>query len=236
MKVLLSLFDHSGNASLPYRKNGWAVFQMELKHGLNLLSFDYIAFIKMLLVSNDVECIGIIAPAPCTDYAVSGSKHFAAKDEDGRTALSQLLVAATKEVIDYCEGTGLLQFWYIENPMSRIHTLNPWMGKRAHWFNPCDYAGYTNPSYADVLKLEEYRHVKMEDLEKSDIKLIMDSNAYNKETWLWGIFNKPGQNRIEPIYKENPGWKLYGGKSERTKELRSITPMGFCWAFYFENN
>lgn len=212
MKVLLSLFDHSGNASLPYRKNGWVVFQMELKHGCNLLTFDWKAFIDMILLSNDVECIGIIAPAPCTDYAISGAKHFAAKDADGRTVISQLLVEVTKQIIDYCEATGKLQFWYMENPMSRIHKLNPWMGEVKFKFNPCDFAGHNKTS---------------EDCER---------DRYNKMTWLWGMFNKPLLNRLEPVYKENPGWKLYGGKSERTKELRSITPMGFCWAFYKKNH
>lgn len=92
--------------------------------------------------------------------------------------------------------------------MSRIHKLNPWMGDVKHKFNPCDYAGYLDNPTPDL---------------------------YNKKTWLWGSFTEPVKKRIEPIYKENPGWKLYGGKSEKTKAARSVTPMGFCWAFYHHN-
>lgn len=146
---------------------------------------------------------------PCTDYALSGSRHFASKDSDGKTEASQKIVAKTIEIIKYFQSQRNLLFWQLENPMSRIHTLNPWLGKPLLKFNPCDYAGYSPDPEKD---------------------------RYNKATWLWGDFNIPEKKRIEPIYKENPGWKLYGGKSERTKELRSVTPLGFCEAFYQANH
>jgi hypothetical protein len=38
------------------------------------------------------------------------------------------------------------------------------------------------------------------------------------------------------LQKEFPGHVNLGGKSERTKELRSITPLGFAYAFYKFNN
>lgn len=59
-----------------------------------------------------------------------------------------------------------------------------------------------------------------------------------KKTALWGEFNKPVQTvfekpqRIE--YSKTPIGRL-GGKSARTKELRSITPSGFAEAFYKAN-
>lgn len=207
-KVLISLFDHSGNHSRPYRQAGWVVYQVDLKLGTDILDFEYRRIIYDNTEYSVLPEIGIIAMPPCTDYALSGAKHFAAKDLDGRTDFSQKLVAKTKEIIDYFDNTGLLKFWQLENPMSRIHTLNPWLGKPHLKFNPCDYAGYSpNP----------------------------ESDRYNKATWLWGKFKIPEKKRIEPIYKENPGWRLYGGKSERTKELRSITPIGFCNAFFEYN-
>jgi len=42
-------------------------------------------------------------------------------------------------------------------------------------------------------------------------------------------------NRLEPIHKENPGWKKYGGKSLETKNARSVSPLGYCYAFYHTN-
>lgn len=58
-------------------------------------------------------------------------------------------------------------------------------------------------------------------------------DAYTKKTLLWGAFNPPARARVEPIRVNAQGsWiQSLGGKSERTKELRSATPMGFAHAF-----
>ncbi len=237
LKVLLSLYDHSGNQSKPYLENGWTVKQVEIKHGIDILTWDYKEYFRSLLQhGNYIEKIGIICPTPCTDYAISGAKHFAQKDIDGRTAASQLLVAKNKEIIDYCKSTGLLDFWYIENPMSRIHTLNHWLGAVKYKFNPCDFSGY----FIDIEENELIKSARLKndfkDLSKLELQSLFNYNLYNKSTWLWGEFNHPTKKRVEPIFKDNPGFKLYGGKSERTKELRSVTPLGFCYAFYEANH
>ena len=114
-----------------------------------------------------------------------------------------------KDIIDFFDKVGIIKFWVIENPMSRIHKLNTWMGSPIFKFNPCDFAGYDpNP----------------------------EKSIYNKQTWLWGKFNNPVKIRLEPLEKDYIGWKHLGGKSERTKYLRSITPIGFANAFYQANN
>lgn len=59
-------------------------------------------------------------------------------------------------------------------------------------------------------------------------------DPYTKKTCLWGIFNMPTKTPVEPT----EGSKLhlkYGGKSERTKMMRSITPAGFAKAFFEAN-
>ena len=59
-------------------------------------------------------------------------------------------------------------------------------------------------------------------------------DPYTKRTCLWGEFNEPQQNRVEP----EQGSKMhlqYGGKSDRTKAARSITPPGFARAFFEAN-
>lgn len=64
-------------------------------------------------------------------------------------------------------------------------------------------------------------------------------DAYTKKTGLWGIFNKPYKtNEVEPVRVNSQGsWiQSLGGKSERTKELRSMTPLGFAYAFYNANH
>lgn len=74
-------------------------------------------------------------------------------------------------------------------------------------FHPCDYAGYLdNPA----------------------------NDLYTKRTLLWGEFREPEKKWLYPV----DGTKLnlmYGGKSDRTKEMRSITPQGFAQAFYKAN-
>ncbi len=62
-------------------------------------------------------------------------------------------------------------------------------------------------------------------------------DPYTKKTYLWGVFNVPVKNRVEPIRSCAQGsWlQKLGGKSDKTKELRSATPQGFAKAFFEEN-
>jgi site-specific DNA-cytosine methylase len=196
VKTIFSLFDYTGNWSRPYKEAGFNVIQIDIKHGQDILTFEYQLY-------NHVY--GILAAIPCTDYALSGARWFKEKDIDGRTEESNKLVRKTIEIIKYFKPV----FWVIENPMSRIHTCNPELGKPVFKFDPCEFAGY-DPIHVD--------------------------SQYRKRTWLWGLFNKPEYKYLPPLLDYNPGWKKYGGKSERTKELRSITPLGFAYAFFGANH
>lgn len=213
-KVLISLFDHTGNASRPYREDGWLVKQVDIQDGIDILEWDYVAWFYELETEVNMKFgarpeVGIIAMIPCDNYAVCGAKHFKAKDADGRTAHSQKLVARTKEIIDYFKLHGILKFWMVENPRTRIHTLNPWLKPRTQRFNPCDFAGY-DP--------------------------VPNNSRYNKDTWLFGEFNKMEPRYLEPFGKEYPGFRNLGGKSLKTKNARSVTPLGFCYAFKQANS
>lgn len=60
-------------------------------------------------------------------------------------------------------------------------------------------------------------------------------DAYTKKTILWGKFNPfLVRNHVVPEKVCSQGsWLMkLGGKSERTKELRSVTPPGFARAFF----
>jgi hypothetical protein len=193
-KVILSLFDYTGNWSKPYADNWYSVVQIDIQHGDNIMTWDYKKFSSVY---------GILAAVPCTDFAISGARHFAQKDADGTTQRSIEVVYKTLEIINYFNPT----FWVVENPMSRIHKCVPELGEVKYKFNPCDFAGYTNS----------------------------ESDRYNKTTWLWGKFNAPVKKRIEPLTAECPQWRKYGGKSLKTKNARSATPLGFAQAFYEAN-
>ena len=58
-------------------------------------------------------------------------------------------------------------------------------------------------------------------------------DPWTKKTLVWGRFNLPKKSPVEA--KEFWGWRKLGGKSERTKRLRSITPLGFARAFFEAN-
>jgi hypothetical protein len=59
-------------------------------------------------------------------------------------------------------------------------------------------------------------------------------DPYTKRTCVWGNFKIPVKSVVEPS-EGSKLWKQYGGKSERTKTIRSITPKGFAEAFFKSN-
>lgn len=59
-------------------------------------------------------------------------------------------------------------------------------------------------------------------------------DPYTKKTCLWGTFNEPTKSFVDPVQ----GSKMhlnYGGRSGRTKTIRSVTPPGFAKAFFEAN-
>lgn len=204
MKTLLSLFDYTGQWSEPFLQGGWNVVQWDIKlsgHQDNFSTFGDIneASADMFyeqIFENFGTVDGIIAAVPCTDFAVSGARWFAEKDKRGDTDESIELVWQTLRIIDLCKP----YFWCIENPISRIHTLVPEIGKPVMYFDPCDFG-----------------------------------DPYTKKTALYGQFNtKLKKTPVEPT-EGSKMHRLYGGKSERTKAMRSVTPKGFAEAFYQAN-
>lgn len=193
-KVILSLFDYSGNWVLPYRQNGYPCIQINIKYGHDVFDDSWL---------NDLDpddVYGILAAPPCDNFAVSGARWFKDKDLDGRTEYSIKLIKRTLEIIKKLNP----KFYAIENPVGRINRLIPEMKELGpRYFQPYFYGDF-----------------------------------YSKKTGLWGRFNFPEPtNMVEPIRSCPQGSHLQrlGGKSEKTKMLRSITPMGFCRAFYESN-
>lgn len=60
-------------------------------------------------------------------------------------------------------------------------------------------------------------------------------DAYKKRTLLWGNFNTDLEKNPTPPIVPSPLHQNLGGKSAKTKELRSITPQGFAKAFFKAN-
>ena len=206
-KVLISLFDYTGNASRPYREAGWRVIQVDKKKGWDIRDFLY----KRIILDHmhNVPRIGLIAMIPCTAYALSGNRHKGSPAREEIFRESQELVEIVRQMVEFFEAYKVLDFWMIEQPRTDIHTKNPWIGKITERIHPWFFAGY-DP--------------------------IPDNSRYRKWTWLFGKFNKMIQKPLDPLQHEFPGFTSLGGKSEKTKELRSTTPLGFAYAFFEANH
>lgn len=128
---LLSLFDLTGNWSQPYKENGWDVWKIDIQSGFDLHHWNY----KVL--SNSFFD-GILIAEPCTDFALSGAKHFKRKDADGSTYESMSLVYKSLAIVQYFN----IRFWALEQPMTRVHKLCPELGKVVFKFDPYEFAQY----------------------------------------------------------------------------------------------
>jgi hypothetical protein len=231
-KTLLSLFDFTGEWARPFEENGWNVIQVDIKHGDDVRDFSARWLLENVLQGFLID--GVIAAPPCTDFSRSGAQHWAAKDTDGRTAASVQLVYQTLRTIDFLRP----DFWALENPIGRIARLVPDLGAPHCAWDPCDFAGWTTPSTDDMDRLDALRaRPSGSRFAAEDVELVKRTNAYTKRTLLWGRFQTPAPRRVEPVRTSAQGsWlQQLGGSSERTKELRSITPAGFAAAFFAAN-
>jgi hypothetical protein len=127
-KVVLSLFDLTGKWSEPWESAGYNVFRFDIQADpemgdVNSFSTDFFGDWFGDFEGQDIYAI--LAACPCTDFASSGARHFAAKDKDGRTVASVRLVQQTLATIEYFKPA----VWAIENPVGRIEKLGglpPW--------------------------------------------------------------------------------------------------------------
>lgn len=236
--VILSLCDISGEWSRPYVGLGYRVIRVDPKHGSwqDLyngrgmtaeacgtgelvpmedggfgLSWSVQVLANILLSKPDYfgqPVVGILMAPPCTDFSSSGARHWPAKDADGRTKVSISIVTSCLFIKDALKP----RFWVAENPAGRMAKLVPAVGKRRMTFHPCHYAGLADDP---------------------------EGEAYTKLTCLYGDFNVnlPRADREPKMVTLKNGkrgswmWAKLGGKSEKTKALRSKTPQGFSRAF-----
>jgi len=227
--IVISLFDLSTESVKPWANAGYICYCFDIQHKM---VFDSIEYGKGMIItgSHDLQRMSTIetiktiigdgkqvafmsAFPPCTDLAVSGAKHFDKKlkaNPDYRKQAMNLVY-----ISDYI-GKFLKCPYYIENPVSVIST--EWR-KPDFIFNPYDYGGYIPENEAEHPLYPE---------------LIMPRDAYPKKTCLWtgGGFELPEKKPVEikPGFSEQ--YKRLGGKSLKTKNIRSATPRGFAIACY----
>ena len=238
-KVILSLFDFSGEWTAPFADAGHEVITIDVKHDATVhdvrkLSVEY--FIEEL----GIEWVdAIIAAPPCTDFTNSGARHWKAKDADGRTEVSVELVRQVLRSVEFWKP----DFWVLENPVGRLPKLVPELGlEKPLIFDPCDFAGNLDaeltPAELELLADMTTWHAAGREFTAEEVTLVKRSNRYTKRTCLWGNFNRDllaGSKASRTAIRvcDQGSWlQKLGGAGARTKEARSETPRGFAKAFF----
>lgn len=152
----------------------------------------------------------------CTDLTVAGARHFEAKRQT-----NPMFQIEAAELADLVRIVGVITGapWAFENPVGVLSSI---YRKPDFTFQPCDFAGYLPDGDEHPLYPEVYP----------------GRDRYNKTTNIWcgNGFRQPKMRHIAPAQKDNPGWRLCGGKSTRTKNIRSATPRGFAQAVFEANS
>ena len=229
-KAVISLFDLTGQMCKPWADAGITCFLFDMQHDCDSIyphmvttggdASTWAEPIAEIFAAYDVAMV--YGFPPCTDLATSGNRWKAAKAEANPNYLAEAL-ALVYLVRDIGEAHGAP--YMIENP---IGLVNSYWRKPDFMFHPCDFGGYlpeddTSP-YPDILPARD---------------------AYTKKTCLWtgNGFKMPEARPVEPEkFQDRNGlnysalhWKL-GGKSLRTKNIRSATPRGFAQAVFAANS
>ncbi len=235
MKNVISLYDYTGEAVKPWAEAGYACWCYDIQHEegddfktitfdsggtINFVHADLHSYETMCALGDafkDQEVAFAMAFPVCTDLAVSGAKHFAKKEEadPGFQTKAARYAEWCGELFD-----NLGVPYFIENPVSRLATL--WR-KPNHSFHPFEYGGYIPEGQAAHPKWPEY---------------IPQRDAYSKKTCLWagGGFVMPQKKPVEcDSFGTSQQFRKLGGKSMKTKNIRSATPRGFATAAFMAN-
>jgi hypothetical protein len=152
----------------------------------------------------------VLSFPPCTDLAVSGAKHFSRKLSDDPECQRRGVEMARLASRFGCP-------YVIENPVSVLSTL--WRKPDYYW-HPWHYAGFC----------PEGKHPEFPGI-------IPEQDRYCKKTgaWVGNGFIRPAEAPMVPLEFANIGWAKLGGKSARTKYIRSLTPRGWARAVFEAN-
>lgn len=234
--IVISLYDFTGEAVRPWAEAGYECYCYDIQHDDQVYEMyrtggtiryyhadlhNYETIASLYTAFKDENVVFAMGFPVCTDLAVSGAAHFkrkAQRDPDFQTK------AATYAM--WCAElfTDLGVPFFVENPVSRLATL--WR-KPDHSFHPYQYGGYIPERDAEHPSWPEY---------------IPARDAYKKKTCLWTgngfVMPEPKEVDCSSYYGNGyskPMMKL-GGKSARTKNIRSATPRGFARAVQQAND
>lgn len=219
-KHIVCLYEYTGLSALEFAKAGYSVYCYDNQYETDFIDDNGVHRYYWDATDEDLNmkllerhfgyAVLMMAFPPCTDLAVSGARHFAGKAEANPNYREEAmhLVYVAKEL-----GETLECPFFIENPVSVISS--EWR-KPDFYFHPYEYGGYLP---------EDDKHPVWPDV-------IPPRDAYTKKTCLWAGngFQIPPKRKVE-VTSDHVHKKL-GGKSLRTKNIRSATPRGFGRALF----
>ena len=229
---VISLYDYTGEALKPWAEAGYTCHAFDIQHSFvepEVQAFDSGGSITYNFADlhdynwlnaiqdefSDKVIFGMAFPV-CTDLAVSGAAWFKKKAE----ADPFFQEAAVSHAI-WCDRlfNSLHVPYFIENPVSVLATK--WR-KPDYSFHPYEYGGY--------IPYGEEQHPRWPDF-------IAPRDAYPKKTCLWtgNGFKMPSKVAVEPETGHSRQHLKLGGKSAKTKNIRSATPRGFARAVMLAN-
>jgi len=209
---LLSLFDTTGYAVLPFTECGWETIIVDtLNTGDRAVNPYASKTLDWNISEKEADLIAlqpdlILSFPPCTDLAVSGAAHFASKKQRNPAFQDEATyLARTAERI----GTACKVDWMAENPISVLSTL--WR-KPNFIFDPFEFGGW----------------LSAEDVHPDYPRYISPQDCYRKKTCWWtsSAFKLPRKKPVVCKLGYSKQHKLLGGKSAKTKMIRSASPRG----------
>jgi len=232
---VISLYDYTGVAVTPWAEAGYECFCFDIQHDkpprTKRVDFDGGGSINFVyadlhsphnLVQLCKHFLGEVAFAQafpvCTDLAVSGAAHFERKREVNPGFQNEAASHAR-----WCDNVFSVMDcpYYIENPISVLATL--WR-KPDYRFHPYEFGGYIPEEEAEHPLYPEY---------------IAPRDAYTKRTCLWtnDKFIMPEIKAVDcETFGNSRQHRKLGGKSAKTKNIRSATPRGFAQAVFESNS
>ena len=132
-RLILSLYDATGNWAQPYIKAGYPVMLWDKSVEGDIMDFNAV---EAWLSGYYDFVYGILAAPPCDHFAASGARWW--KDKDEETIDMAIALAEMVNVLrQQCDN---VVFWALENPVGRIEKLCPWLKPyRKLSFDPCQY-------------------------------------------------------------------------------------------------
>ena len=228
-KHVVCLYEESGFSAEEWAVNGYDVFCYDILHTEERVEIAgtgrkiFVPWDATDPAQNDAlyarhagHAAIVLAFPPCTDLAVLGAAWFASKKAANPNYRAEAM-ALVYVAYNMAEALGCP--YAIENPVSVISTQ--WR-KPDHIFDPYEYGGY----------------LPEDDVHPAYPEYIEPRDAYPKKTcyWIGGGFVMPEPRPVPcpPGYSKQH--RKLGGKSEKTKRIRSASPRGVAKAIYEAHN